>query len=136
MKNTEKVKVSVIIPLYNAKEYMEKSILSVREQTYENLEIILVNDGSTDDTALVCENYSKLDKRIRVVNQENAGPGAARNRGLEEATGEFICFVDSDDKLVASAIEIMLHFMEPECDVIQCKSEKIYADGTKDDEPW
>lgn len=136
MKNIEAIKVSVIIPLYNAQEYMEESVLSVREQTHKNLEIILVNDGSIDNTQVLCEQYSILDSRVKIIQQGNAGPGVARNHGLDVATGEFVCFVDSDDRLAPEAIERMLYSMEYDCDLVQCRSQKVYEDGRVDEEPW
>jgi glycosyltransferase involved in cell wall biosynthesis len=90
-------KISIIIPIYNVEEYVEDCILSVINQTYRNLEIILVNDGSVDNSEYICERYKEKDERIIIVNQENGGLSRARNAGLEIATGELIGFVDGDD---------------------------------------
>ncbi len=89
--------VSVIIPVYNRETYIDECIESVRKQTYEKWEIILVDDGSTDGTYKKAVSWSEYDARIRVFKQENQGPGLARNRGMKEATGEYIAFLDSDD---------------------------------------
>ena len=106
-------KISVVIPIYNAEEYLEECLESVVGQTLRDIEIICINDGSTDNSAKICEKYAKKDKRIIFVSTENKGPGAARNTGLGFAKGEFIGFVDSDDwidldfyeKLYTAAVE-------------------------------
>ena len=89
--------VSVIIPVYNPGGALKKCIESLMAQTWENIEIILVNDGSTDGSDSACREFAAADGRIKYVCQENAGVSAARNRGIELACGEYICFVDSDD---------------------------------------
>lgn len=93
----EKYKISVIIPVYNTEEYLEKCIESVINQTYKNLEIILVNDGSTDGSPEICKRFQMKDDRIIVIDKENQGLVAARKTGVKEASGEYITFVDSDD---------------------------------------
>lgn len=98
-------KVSVIVPVYNAEKYLARCIESIISQSYNNLEIILVNDGSTDNSLLLCEGYSKKDSRIKLITQENKGAGLARNKGLQNATGKYALFVDSDDYLHNTAIE-------------------------------
>lgn len=90
-------KISIIIPIFNTEAYLSRCLDSIINQTYGNLEIILVNDGSTDSSGVICKKYKENDKRIKIVEQENSGQGAARNAGLKEATGELIVFVDSDD---------------------------------------
>ncbi len=90
-------KISVIVPLYNVEQYLERSVSALRNQTYRNLEIILVDDGSTDQSGFMCDEFAKQDARIRVIHKENGGSSSARNRGLEAATGEYIAFSDSDD---------------------------------------
>lgn len=90
-------KVSIIIPAYNTEKYIGRCLLSMVRQTLKEIEIIIINDGSTDNTSAVIEKFSQLDSRIKVINQENKKQGAARNRGMEIAIGEFIGFVDSDD---------------------------------------
>ena len=98
-------KVSVIVPVYNAEKYLNRCVDSLISQSYTNLEIILVNDGSTDNSLSVCEEYLKKDERITLINQQNKGAGLARNAGLLNATGEYAVFVDSDDYLHNTAIE-------------------------------
>ncbi len=97
--------ISIIIPVYNTKKYLERCIESVRNQTYKNLEIILVDDGSTDGTGDLCDEYKKLDSRIVVLHKENGGQGTARNLGINVANGEYIAFVDSDDWIEADMYE-------------------------------
>lgn len=93
----DSLKISVVIPVYNVKTYLEQCIESVIQQTYNNLEIILVDDGSTDGSADICDEYAVTDKRIKAIHKENGGLSSARNRGLKESTGDYICFLDSDD---------------------------------------
>ena len=101
--------VSIIVPVYNTKDYLACCIESLLGQTYTELEIILVDDGSTDDSLDICRNYQMLDSRIHVLHQNNQGVSAARNLGLDAATGDYITFVDSDDELCLNAIEILLN---------------------------
>lgn len=96
--------VSVIVPVYNAEKYIEKCINSLLNQTYQNLQIILVNDGSRDGSGLICDQIASQDPRVYVIHQENKGVSAARNSGLRIAEGEYITFVDADDTLQADAI--------------------------------
>jgi len=105
-------KISVIVPVYNTEEYIEKCINSITGQTYKNLEIIVVNDGSTDNSLNILKSLQSKDSRIRIINQENKGVSAARNTGLDNATGEYIAFVDSDDYLERNMYEKMLKYME------------------------
>ncbi len=93
------MKISVIIPIYNSEQYLENCLESIVNQSYENLEIILVNDGSTDKSLSICEKYAENDKRIVVLNKENGGQASARNLGLNYAKGDYIAFLDSDDRL-------------------------------------
>jgi len=102
-------KVSVIIPIYNAEKYLERCIDSVINQSYKNIEIILINDGSTDNSLQICKKYK--DKRIKLINQKNGGVSCARNSGLEVATGDYITFVDCDDWLEQDAIKEMVRFI-------------------------
>lgn len=128
--------VSVIMPLYNAESFMRNSIESVCQQSYQNLEIILVDDGSSDNTYAISQELSRNDSRIVPITQSNAGPGAARNTGLRIAKGEFICFLDSDDKLSPLAIEKMLAVMDEETDLIQCKAAQVDNDNIIDLDNW
>lgn len=102
-------KVSVIIPAYNAEKYLTECIDSVLAQTYKNVELIIVNDGSIDGTKAILESYQQKHANIQVIHTDNGGVSRARNVGLDNATGEWIMFLDSDDLLVANAIEILLN---------------------------
>ncbi len=104
----EKVLVSVIIPVYQAEKYLLRCVQSVREQTYKNLEILLIDDGSTDKSPVICENMALMDKRITTIHQKNGGISAARNRGLQLAKGTYITFLDSDDFLHHQFIKYLL----------------------------
>ena len=99
--------ISVIVPVYNVADYLEYSLNSIQQQSYQELEIILVDDGSTDDSSSICKKYLDQDLRFKYIYQENAGLSAARNTGITAASGEYITFVDSDDWLDTSAIEIL-----------------------------
>lgn len=90
---------SIIVPVYNAEKYLDKCISSILEQTYHNIELILVNDGSTDKSEQICIEYAKNDNRIIYLKQSNAGPSASRNNGISRSKGDYIQFLDADDYL-------------------------------------
>lgn len=104
--------VTIIVPVYNISEYLPACVESLRKQTCANLEIILVDDGSTDGSGALCDEYAAADTRIRVVHKENGGLPAARNAGLNVATGQWVMFVDGDDYLVQNAVELLLSVAE------------------------
>ena len=99
------VLVSIVVPIYNVEKYLNRCIESIVNQTYTNLEIILVDDGSPDNCPAMCDDWAKKDKRIKVIHKENAGLGMARNTGIDNATGDYICFFDSDDYVALDTIE-------------------------------
>jgi len=105
-------KISVIVPVYNVEEYLARCVDSVLAQTYENLEVILVDDGATDTSGSICDDFAAKDSRVRVIHKENGGLSSARNTGLEAATGECIAFVDSDDWIESDAYAHLLDLME------------------------
>lgn len=104
--------ISVIIPVYNVEEYLARCVDSILSQTHPSLEVILVNDGSTDDSGSICDTYAQKDSRVRVIHKENGGLSSARNAGMDAATGEYITFVDSDDWIEADGYEHLLDVME------------------------
>lgn len=104
--------VSIIIPIYNVEKYLDRCIQSVLKQSYENLEIILVDDGSPDRSPDMCDEYSKIDQRVKVVHKENGGLSDARNAGLEVAKGDYIVFLDSDDYVDLTMVEDAVRTME------------------------
>lgn len=114
--------ISVIIPAYNEEEKLSRCVDSILNQTYTNLEIILVDDGSKDKTPIICDEYQAKDERIRVIHQENKGLSDARNAGLEIATGEYIVFIDSDDITLKEMIEKLYHLLkEYDADISVCQ---------------
>ena len=102
-------KISVIVPVYNVEQYLDRCVNSIVQQTYQNLEIVLIDDGSPDQCPQMCDEWSKKDNRIKVVHKENGGLSSARNAGLDTASGEYIAFVDSDDYIDNQMLELMLN---------------------------
>ena len=107
-------KVSIVIPIYNVEKFLADAIESVLNQTYKNLEVILVDDGSPDNCGKICDEYALKDERIKVIHKVNGGLSAARNSGIEIATGDYIMFLDSDDLLTENACELFLNKIESE----------------------
>ncbi len=103
--------ISVVVPIYNVEQYLEKCLDSVLDQTYQKLEIILVDDGSIDCCSSICDQYAVKDKRIKVIHQKNGGLSAARNRGIKEARGKYITFIDSDDIITNDCIEYLYYLL-------------------------
>ena len=103
-----KKKVSIIIPIYNVVDYLETTIKSALNQTFSNIEIVLVDDGSSDGSERICDTFAEQDERIVVIHKKNGGVADARNTGLEESSGDYIYFLDSDDLMVDNAIELLL----------------------------
>lgn len=125
--------VSVVIPVYNVEEYLDDCIKSVITQTYKDLEIILVDDGSTDLSPQICEQYAMRDNRIKVIHQQNKGISVARNVGMTYATGSYIYFLDSDDYIMTNAIRIMYDTIEKEnSEIVFCDAETV-VNSQKDD---
>ena len=113
--------ISVIIPVYNVEPYLERCLQSVLENTYRNLQVICVNDGSTDGCGAILARYAEMDHRIVVITSENGGLSAARNKGMDAATGAFITFVDSDDWIHPKFFELMMDsYRNSECDIVIC----------------
>ena len=129
--------VSVIVPVYNSTAYLKRCVDAILSQTYSNLEIILIDDGSTDDSLALCKEYSKSDSRVKAFHKENGGSSSARNVGIKEASGEYICFCDSDDYYEPDIIEnLMKVFVEKEDAVVaQCMAVCRYEDGTLESGP-
>lgn len=125
--------VTVIIPVYNTEKYLEKCIASVAGQSYKELEIILVNDGSTDGSLKIIREWERKDSRIYVINQENAGVSKARNAAIEKAQGEYIMCVDSDDWLAGNAVEKLYRAVEREkADIAICGIKQVWEGHTRD----
>ena len=120
-------KISVIVPVYNVEAYLEKCVESILKQTYTNLEILLVNDGSTDNSGELCDQLAQRDQRIRVIHKENGGLSDARNRGIEEASSDLIGFIDSDDYIEQDMYETLYRQMlESSADLSMCGHYDVY----------
>lgn len=125
------LKISIIVPVYNVEDYLKRCVDSILNQSYKNLEIILVNDGSLDNSGLMCDEFKKKDARIKVVHQKNGGLSAARNTGLKNTTGDFVSFIDSDDWIELDMYKEMVHYATKhkldivECDIQYTSNEKI-----------
>ena len=124
--------VSVIIPVYNVERYVRKCVNSVRRQTYRNLEILLIDDGSTDRSGSICDALAETDSRIRVIHKTYGGPSAARNCGLRIASGKYVAFADSDDYIQPNMIEKLLSaFAQSDVDAAACNYEFVFDNGKK-----
>ena len=138
MDNREKV--SIIVPVYNVEKYLERCIHSLLKQTYTNLEIILIDDGSTDESINICEKYLRIDDRIVLYKKKNGGQSSARNYGLDKMTGKFVMFVDSDDWIHEKTVETLLDYLLDEdadiacCGITLTDGEKIFDSMFKNEE--
>ena len=112
--------ISVIVPVYKVEAYLDRCVASIVSQTYQNLEIILVDDGSPDHSGAICDQWAAKDPRIKVIHKENGGGGSARNAALDIAQGDFIAFVDSDDYLCSCMLEQLLEYMASDVDLVEC----------------
>jgi glycosyltransferase involved in cell wall biosynthesis len=121
--------VSIIVPVYNTERYLSQCIESIIQQSYSNIEILLINDGSTDSSASICDLFSKTDSRIKVIHQKNQGVSVARNKGIEESSGSWIIFVDSDDWIDLCFCEVFLKkALEEKADIVGCNLVKEIRD--------
>src|SRR3712207_2308813 len=136
-KLVKKPLVSIVIPIYNSEKYLDDCLHSIKEQTYTNIEVIMVDDGSMDSSASICQMYASRDPRFIYIGQKNAGVSAARNTGLMRARGEYICFSDSDDILHCDMIRVHLEKILGSGCQIGVSTYKIYKDKShiKDNEP-
>lgn len=123
--------ISIIVPVYNTMEYLKECLDSLKNQSYENLEIIMVNDGSTDNSGMLCREYCEKDSRFFLIEQENQGLSMSRNAGVKKATGKYICFVDSDDFVHEKYVEILYkNLINYHADVSMCGYMK-FREGQK-----
>lgn len=129
----DEVLISVVVPVYNVEHYLKKCVDSICHQTYRNLEIILVDDGSTDCSGSLCDEFATSDSRIRVIHKSNGGLSDARNAGMELASGEWWMFVDSDDYIAPDTAEtLLLAAVENHCEITVCNMMRIYEDGKQE----
>ena len=130
------MKLSIIVPVYNTEEYLKECLDSVTPQLTDDMEVILVNDGSTDGSQAICEHYCQIDKRFRLINQTNQGQSVARNTGVAASRGEFIAFVDSDDIILANYLETLMHYMREDVDIVESQftisKEEFLAESYKE----
>ena len=119
--------VSVIVPIYNVENYLNKCIESIVNQTYPNLEIVLVDDGATDNCPEICDNWAKKDDRIKVVHKNNGGLASARNAGMNIMSGELFMFIDSDDYIDQDMIQCMVEgYKSYTVDIVCCGMQKVF----------
>lgn len=112
--------ISIIVPVYNVENYLEECLDSIKNQTYTDIEVILVNDGSTDNSQVICERYCQQDPRFHLINQSNQGQSVARNNGVAASRGEFITFVDSDDVIKSDMLQQLMRYMDTGIDIVEC----------------
>lgn len=125
---------SVVVPIYNVEDYLSECIESILNQTFKDFELILVNDGSTDNSLKICNEYLKKDERIQIINKENGGLSSARNSGIDVAKGEYIIFIDSDDLINKNMFEKMVRIsIEKDADIVQCNYQKFYDNNDIED---
>lgn len=124
------INLSIIVPVYKVEKFLIKCIDSILSQTYENFELILIDDGSPDNCHKICDEYAEKDKRVIVIHQKNLGVSAARNAGMDIAKGEYIGFIDSDDYIVPEMYEMMINRMEKNhCDLVICGYDYVDEQG-------
>lgn len=122
--------ISVIVPVYRVEEYLERCVTSILSQTYKNLEVILVDDGSPDQCPAICDACAEKDARVKVIHQENRGLSGARNAGIDAASGEYLAFVDSDDYVSSYFIEELYQLLQDTgCAIGQCRFSYVKGDG-------
>lgn len=123
-------KISVIIPVFNSEKHLEKCLNSVINQSYKNIEVIVINDGSTDNSYKIINKIAEEDNRIMIINQKNSGVSSARNSGLDKVTGDYIGFVDSDDYICETMYEqLMTTAIKTEADIVECNFYKVKTSG-------
>ncbi len=126
----EEKKISIIIPIYNVEKYLPACVKSILQQTYKNLEVILVDDGSPDRCPVICDELAQKDDRIRVIHQKNKGLSGARNTGIDNAQGDYLIFVDSDDTVEQTLVEELYTYAEKwNCAIVACGRNYIFEDG-------
>ena len=121
IKEEKTMMISVIVPVYNVEEYLEECLENIQNQTFNDIEVILVNDGSIDGSKEICERFCLQDSRFKLINQENQGQSVARNRGFKESRGQYIMFVDSDDVVKEDLVEVLFSYMKADVDIVECK---------------
>lgn len=127
-----KPKISIVVPVYNVERFLSDCIESILNQTFRDIELILVNDGSTDQSGAICDQYAKHDERIVVIHKENGGQSSARNKGINAAKGDFVGFIDSDDWIQEDMYEVLYSkAIEADADIAACNIIEFQKDGSK-----
>ena len=130
--NNDNGKISVVVPVYNVSEYLERCVTSLLNQTFTGIEILLIDDGSTDNSGELCDRYAELDPRVKVIHQKNMGLSGARNTGIDNATGDYIFFCDSDDFIQREALEYMHNKLcSDNADIVACGFSHVWDNYTK-----
>ena len=124
-----KILISVIVPVYNVKQYLGRCIVSILQQTYQNLELILVDDGSTDGSEEICDTYQRMDNRVLVFHEKHGGTSMARNVGIDHAKGQLIGFVDSDDYIALHMYETLFDNLDDDIDIVCCGRRCVVPKG-------
>ena len=121
-----KYNISIVVPVYNVANFLDECIKTILDQSYDDFELILVDDGSTDESGSICDYYSKLDERVKVIHQKNGGLSDARNTGINISNGQFITFIDSDDYIAKDYIEkLYFSIIENNADICMCDFKKV-----------
>ncbi|MBO5019506.1 MAG: glycosyltransferase family 2 protein [Clostridia bacterium] len=124
--------VSIIVPIYNSEKYLNRCIDSILSQTFKDFEVILVNDGSSDNSGKICDDYALNDNRVKVLHKQNGGVSAARNDGIRAASGEYIMFVDSDDYIDSGMLQFMLEKQAGDVELVICSTRIVGVQATQD----
>lgn len=123
-------KISVVVPVYNASKYIKRNVKSILKQTFQDFELLLIDDGSSDESGTICDKLSETDCRIKVFHTENKGVSCARNLGINQSTGKYICFIDADDIVHRDYLEKLYNsIVDSDCDLVVCNFYKVYNDG-------
>ena len=122
-------KISIIVPVYKTEQYLDRCVESIVNQTYNNLEIILVDDGSADNCPAMCDKWAEKDNRIKVIHKENGGVSSARNAGIDAASGEYIGFVDGDDWIDTDMYDFLMSHFDDDTDIVRCSYRKVYENS-------
>lgn len=123
------LRLSIIIPIYNADQYLKKCLKSIASQSYKNFEVLLINDGSTDNTIHICEEFQIKDSRFKVFNKKNGGSSSARNIGIEHAQGEWLYFVDADDELLPECLSVLINHTIKDTELVMCGYNRCNEEG-------
>lgn len=123
--------VSVIVPVFNVEQYLSKCIDSILQQSYKNIEVIIVDDGSTDSSSEICDEYKRKDTRVKVIHKTNGGLSSTRNKGLDLCNGSYVMFIDSDDYIEKNMVkDLVMAAIKQDADIVQCGFQTIYEDGS------